>query len=76
VCAIAEGSLLLTAGRTAAPKVLRRLKGAGIEASVIGRITTNRRKRVLTRRDGSVMPVAVPEQDPFWPAFFKGLEKA
>ena len=76
VCAIAEGSLLLTAGSAAAPKVLRRLKRVGIEASVIGRVTANRRKRLLRRRDGSVMPLAIPEQDPFWPAFFEGLKKA
>lgn len=76
VCAIAEGSLLLTAGSAAAPKILRRLKAVGIEASVIGGITANRRRRLLRRRDGSDMPLAIPEQDPFWPAFFEGLEKA
>jgi hydrogenase expression/formation protein HypE len=76
VCAIAEGSLLLTAGSAAAPKILRRLKAAGIEASVIGGVTAKRRKRLLRRRDGSAMPMAIPEQDPFWPAFFEGLEKA
>ncbi len=76
MCAIAEGSLLLTTEDAAAPKVLRRLKGAGIEASVIGRITANRRRRVLRRRYGSGMPLAIPEQDPFWPAFFEGLKKA
>ena len=76
MCAIAEGSLLLTAESAAAPKVLRRLKAAGIEASVIGRVTANRRRRLLRRRDGSVMPLAIPEQDPFWPAFFEGLKKA
>jgi len=76
VCAIAEGSLLLTSEPAAVPKILRRLKAAGIEASVIGRVTANRRKRLLKRRDGSVMPLAIPAQDPFWPAFFEGLEKA
>ena len=76
VCAIAEGSLLLTAEAVAAPRILRRLKGVGIEASVIGRITANPRRRVLRRRDGSVRPLAIPEQDPFWPAFFEGLKRA
>ena len=76
VCAIAEGSLLITADQAAVPGILRRLKAAGIEASAIGKITANRRRRVLTRRDGSVTPLAIPEQDPFWPAFFEGLNRA
>jgi len=76
MCAIAEGSLLITAENSAAPRILRRLRRAGIAASVIGRITADRRRRVLKRRDGSAMPLAIPKQDPFWPAFFEGLEKA
>lgn len=76
MCAIAEGSLLLTAEPAAASRVLRRLKAAGIEASAIGKVTANRRRRVLKRRDGSVRPLAIPDQDPFWPAFFEGLKKA
>jgi hydrogenase expression/formation protein HypE len=76
LCAIAEGSLLLTAKAAFVPKILRRLARAGIPASVIGTVLKDARKRTIRRRDGSVVPLAIPEQDPFWPAFFEGLEKA
>jgi hydrogenase expression/formation protein HypE len=76
LCAIAEGSLLLTAKAAFVPKILRRLARAGIPASVIGTVLKDRRKRTVRRRDGSVMPLAIPGQDPFWPAFFEGLKNA
>ncbi len=76
VCAIAEGSLLLTAKAAFVPKILRRLARAGIPASVIGTVLKDARKRTIRRRDGNVMPLAIPEQDPFWPAFFEGLKRA
>jgi hydrogenase expression/formation protein HypE len=74
--AIAEGSLLLTAEKDFAPKIIRKLGRAGIAASVIGRVTANARRRVLLRRDGTVSPLTIPRQDPFWPAFFEGLKKS
>jgi len=55
--------------------VLRNLARARIPASVIGRVTGQPRRRLIRRLDGRVEPLAIPEQDPFWPAFFKGLEK-
>jgi hydrogenase expression/formation protein HypE len=73
--AIAEGSLLLTARPSYVAKIIRKLGQAGIAASVIGLVTANSRKRTLRRRDGTVSPLAIPEQDPFWPAFFEGLKK-
>jgi len=76
VRAIAEGSLLLTVrpGRSAA--VLARLKRKRIAASVVGRVLKDRRRRTLRRVDGRVERLEIPEQDPFWPAFFQGLERA
>jgi hydrogenase expression/formation protein HypE len=76
VRAIAEGSLLLTVrpGRSAA--VIARLKKKRIAASVIGEVVRNRRRRTLRRTDGRIEPLAIPGQDPFWPAFFEGLAKA
>ena len=76
VCAIAEGSLLITAEAASASAILRRLKAAGIAASVIGKIVADRSRRTLRRRDGRLMPLAIPAQDPFWPAFFEGLKRA
>jgi len=76
VAAIAEGSLLITARPGSSGRIIGRLKRKRIAASVIGRVVAGRRRRTMRRRDGRVVPLAIPEQDPFWPAFFKGLEKA
>lgn len=72
--AIAEGSLLLTVRPAYARKVIRRLEAKKIKASVIGKVTSQPKRRILRRRDGSVVPLAIPSQDPFWPAFFAGLK--
>jgi hydrogenase maturation factor len=76
VRAIAEGSLLLTVRPDRSAAVLARLKRKRIAASVVGRVLKDRRRRTLRRVDGRVERLEIPEQDPFWPAFFQGLEKA
>ncbi len=73
VLAIAEGSLLLTTRPSSSAGVIGSLKKAGINASVIGRVLKDKRRRIMRRRDGRTEKLAIPEQDPFWPAFFKGL---
>jgi hydrogenase expression/formation protein HypE len=75
VRAIAEGSLLLTVRPGKSAGVIARLKRRRIAASVVGRVVADRRRRTLRRADGRVEALAVPEQDPFWPAFFQGLER-
>jgi len=74
VAAIAEGSLLITVKRDYSEEVLQQLKDQGIDASIIGEVTVDPLKRNLKRVDGTSVPLSIPEQDPFWPAFFKGLE--
>jgi len=75
VRAIAEGSLLITVRPEKSAGVLARLKRKRIAASVIGRVLKDRRRRTIRRADGRTETLAVPEQDPFWPAFFAGLER-
>jgi hydrogenase maturation factor len=75
VQSIAEGSLLITARSGRSAGIIARLRRKRIAASVIGKVVTNRRRRTIVRADGRVEALAVPDQDPFWPAFFKGLEK-
>ncbi|MFO7732835.1 MAG: AIR synthase family protein [Candidatus Aminicenantes bacterium] len=75
VRAIAEGSLLITARPSSSSRIIARLRTKKIEGSVIGKVTANRRRRILRRLDGKVERLAVPEQDPFWPAFFEGLKR-
>ena len=73
VAAIAEGSLLITAEPAFSPAIIHALSSAGIAASVIGTVTDLPHHRVMTRDDGSTVPLAVPTQDPFWPVFFEGV---
>lgn len=76
VRSIAEGSLLITVRPGRAAGVVAGLKRKRIAASVVGEVVRDRRRRTIRRADGRTEALAVPEQDPFWPAFFAGLEKA
>jgi hydrogenase expression/formation protein HypE len=71
--AIAEGSLLITVGPNHSKVLLHKLSANGIEASVIGKVTRDPKTKTIKRRDGTLVPLAIPTQDPFWPAFFGGL---
>lgn len=75
VSAIAEGSLLITVRPERSEKVIRGLKQEKINASTIGKVVEDPRRRILKRLDGSTVALAIPHQDPFWPAFFRGLER-
>ncbi|MEA1912494.1 MAG: thiamine-phosphate synthase family protein [candidate division WOR-3 bacterium] len=75
VAAIAEGSLLITAKPTHSHKIIHQLKEEGIDASIMGKTTNDQEKRTMKRIDGSIVPLGIPAQDPFWPVFFKGLER-
>jgi hydrogenase maturation factor len=74
--AIAEGSLLLTASPEFSEKIIGKLKDAGIPASVVGRCTDDPGTRTIRRLDGTVQTLRIPEQDPFWPVFFEGVQKS
>ena len=74
LAAIAEGSLLITSKSGYSGEILHRLKKSGIRASVIGKVLEETDVRKIKRRDGTIVPLSIPDQDPFWPAFFEGLE--
>jgi len=76
VRAIAEGSLLVTVRPGKSAAVIARLKRRRIAASVIGRVLRDPRRRTIRRADGRTETLAIPDQDPFWPAFFEGLDAA
>jgi hydrogenase expression/formation protein HypE len=71
--AIAEGSLLITAHKEYSDSILTSLAEIGIAGSVIGTVTSNPEHRMITRLDGSIIPLEVPAQDPFWPVFFESV---
>lgn len=74
--AIAEGSLLICLPSSQAPGLLGDLEAGGIAASIIGEVVADTGCREIHRRDGSIEPLAIPDVDPFWPAFFAGLKGA
>lgn len=73
---IAEGSLLITCKQGHSAGIVRRLAKVGIRASVIGSVVRGKKTRMIRRLDGATQPLYVPPQDPFWPAFFRGLERS
>ena len=74
IATIAEDSLLITARSTHSDRIIKNLKKKRIDASIIGTVTDDKKTRLLKRRNGRVIPLAIPEQDPFWPVFFEGMQ--
>ncbi len=72
--AISEGTLIITASPEKADGIVKALAKEGIPSSIIGDVIPKEKGRTIIRLDGSEEPLKIPEQDPFWPAFFKGLE--
>lgn len=75
VSSISEGSLIITADHGYSEKIIKNLKDKGINSSVIGKVIDNPKKRIMKRRDGKIVDLVIPDQDPFWPVFFKGLNR-
>ena len=73
LAAIAEGSLLIASKREDSNNIVDTLRAGGIAASVIGVVTSDPETRTIQRRDGTIVPLAIPSQDPFWPLFFDSL---
>jgi len=73
--AISEGTLIITALPDRADNIVKALAKEGIPSSIIGEVLPKENGRIIIRLDGMEEPLRIPEQDPFWPAFFKGLEK-
>ncbi len=75
LAAIAEGTLLVAVDDPHAGGVKDALEQAGIPCFRIGRVTDDAARRVLRRGNGDEEQLGVPEEDPFWPAFFAGVER-
>lgn len=70
--AISEGSLIITAAPEAVKNIIHRLNAVGIQSSIIGKVVSDTKKRIIKRRNGNIIPLEI-QSDPFWPAFFKGI---
>lgn len=71
--AIAEGCLLLTADPGSSENIITALTKENIQASVIGKVVEDKSRRILKRSGGLEIPIEMPHQDPFWPAFFRSI---
>lgn len=69
---ISEGTLIAAVRRGLEDRALELLRSRGIEAAVIGEVVEG--KGVYLVDDGSERLIRQPEQDPFWPLFFRALE--
>ncbi len=70
---IAEGTLIISCESSAAPHILNSLKEKGIPASIVGEVVPPHKGKKIKRRTGIVEDLRIPEQDPFWPCFFRGI---
>jgi len=71
--AISEGTLIATVKPRKANEAVSMLKEKGIDAEVIGEVTDKVEEVVLVE-GGEERKIKRPEQDPFWPIFFKTIE--
>jgi hydrogenase expression/formation protein HypE len=70
---ISEGTLIATARPKAAQEALRRLRDAGIAASICGEMT-DEAEGIRMVQGGKSCPLEHPGVDPFWEAFYKALQ--
>lgn len=73
--AISEGSLIITARPGHSTAIIDSLRARGIACTVVGSVIADKTRRTIKRLDGSIEPLAVPKQDPFWPVFFQSLTR-
>jgi len=71
--AISEGTLIATVKPRKANEAVSMLKEKGIDAEVIGEVTDKVEEVVLVEGGGE-RKIKRPEQDPFWPIFFKTIK--
>lgn len=74
VTTIAEGSLLITADTSSSGEIIKNLKKQHINASIIGTVIRDTNIRQMNRINGQVISLEIPQQDPFWPVFFEGIQ--
>ncbi len=73
--AISEGTLVIAAAPEAADGIVAALAQAGIPCHRLGRFDGST-KSVTARREGRIVELGEPQEDPFWALFFAGLAQA
>jgi hydrogenase maturation factor len=73
--AISEGTLLATASKNKAPKIINALKNQGIPASIVGEVTSGK-KGIYVFEKNKKYKLEHPRIDPFWGKFEEYLKKS
>lgn len=71
--ALGQGSLIVASRPGQTQKVLKGLRRKGIPASIIGRLTKNRRS--LIKVNGRMQRLTYPREDPYWRAYWNGVKR-
>src|SRR3990172_8518247 len=71
--ALGQGSLIVASRPARTQEVTKALRQRGIPASIIGRLTKNRRSIMTVK--GKMLRLAYPRQDPYWRAYWNGVKR-
>jgi hydrogenase maturation factor len=71
---LSEGSLIIASRPHKTVSILRKLNRAGIQAHIIGRLTSKTRSSYATTDKGRIR-LKYPKADPYWKAYWTGIKK-
>jgi len=71
--ALGQGSLIVASRAVHTQGVMKAFRRRGIPASIIGRLTKNRRS--IMRVKGRLLRLDYPKQDPYWYAYWNGVKR-
>ena len=71
--ALGQGSLIVASGPVHTQDVMKAFRRRGITASIIGRLTKNRRP--IMRVKDKMLRLAYPREDPYWHAYWNGVKR-
>jgi len=71
---LGEGALVITCNPRKTDSLLEKLRGAGIEASIVGTMVDTS-EGVFSLQDGKRKPLIRPASDPYWSAYYSAVEK-
>ncbi|HLE64567.1 MAG TPA: AIR synthase-related protein, partial [Candidatus Bathyarchaeia archaeon] len=71
--ALGQGSLIVASRPVHTQDVMRAFRRRRIPASIIGRLTKNRRS--MMRVKAKMLKLAYPRQDPYWHAYWNGVKR-
>ncbi len=71
--ALGQGSLIVASRPGHTQRVMKAFRRRSIPASIIGRLTKNRRS--VMRVKGGVRRLAYPREDPYWRAYWNGVKR-